>query len=204
MRPCLARKNQADKRPIPLIRRAALLRMALVIGAGLSISLSCTKGHGLSPLEPDSGNQTGIRGKIVFTGTWPDSTREVRVAVLESYPEGMTQADSLLGFVLVNLVAFSDTLPRFTGECDYQIALPTGTYEWVLVAWFPKIDNYLFGVKELGAFYRTTGSQNIPSPVHVLPGVMMGGVNISADLSKVKRTVPFFKARSVPLAQRTG
>jgi hypothetical protein len=155
--------------------------------------VSCVRGHGLSPLEPDSGSVTGIRGKIVFTGTWPDSTREVRVAVLKSYPAGMADRDSLLAFVLTNLVAFGDTLPRFVDACEYKIALPPGSYGWVLVAWFPDIPQYIFGVKELGAFYRTIGPQKQPSPVHVIPGVMIDGVNITADLSKNKQTVPFFK-----------
>jgi hypothetical protein len=177
------------------MKRAARNRfwIAVLTAAWLALS-SCYRGHGLSPLAPDSNGTTGIRGKIVFSGAWPDSTREVRVAVLKDYPVAMHDPDSLLAFVLVNLTAFSDTLPRFSRECDYQINLPTGTYAWVLVAWFPDIPMYLFGVKELGAFYRMTGTQKTPSAVHVIPGVMMEGINISADLGNVKRQIPFFKA----------
>jgi hypothetical protein len=173
-------------------RFARSIRTA-VFCAGIPMLFSCVKG-GLSPLESDSGGAAGIRGKIVFTGTWPDSTREVRVAVLKSYPSGMADRDSLMAFVLTNLVAFGDTLPRFAGECEYRVALPPGTYGWVLVAWFPDIPQYIFGVKELGAFYRTAGPPMPPSPVHVLSGVTMDGINITADLSRVDRDVPFFKA----------
>jgi hypothetical protein len=185
---CSARKNPEGKRTIRLARAAAF---ALCLG--IPCLISCIKGHGLAPLAPDSGSATGIRGKIVFTGNWPDSTKEVRVAVLKSYPAGLTDRDSLMAFVLTNLVAFGDTLPRFKDACNYQIALSPGTYGWVLVAWFPNTPQYIFGVKELGAFYRSTGSQTQPSPVHVLTGVMMDGIDMTADLSKVKRSVPFFK-----------
>jgi hypothetical protein len=173
-----------------------LFRIFILIGGALGwILLSCYKGNGLSPLEQDSGGATtGIKGKIVFSGNWPDSTKEVRVAVLKNYPDHLTNSDSLMAFVLVNLVAFSDTLPRFVNACDYQFALPVGTYGWVLVAWFPDIPQYIFGVKELGAYYRIGGMQKTPSPVHVIPGVMMEGINISAELDNVKRPLPFFKA----------
>jgi hypothetical protein len=178
---------------IHFVKSFVFYRCMLVAGIGFLLSVSCYQGHGLSPLESDSGGTTGIKGKIVFAGTWPDSTKEVRVAVLKSYPSRMSNSDSLMAFVLSNLVAFSDTLPRFVKECEYKLPLPAGSYAWVLVAWFPDIPLYLFGVKELGAFYRMTGPQKTPSPVHVIPGVMMEGINISADLNNVKRPVPFFK-----------
>jgi len=67
------------------------------------------------------------------------------------------------------------------------------------VVWFPDIPLYLFGVKELGAFYRTSGPGGIPAPVHVIPGVMMEGINILADLNNAGRSVPFFKPYRMPL-----
>lgn len=176
------------------LKRKGFIPIGTALAAITLISLTCYKGHGLSPLAPDSEGLIGIRGKIIYTGAWPDSTKEIRVAVLRNYPAGLTDRDSLMAFVLTHLVVFSDTLPRFVRECDYRLSLPAGTYAWVLVAWFPDIAQYIFGVKELGAFYPKTGSQKIPSPVHVIPGVMMEGIDISADLNNVKRTVPFFKA----------
>jgi len=182
----------------PTSTRAWFLVLGWVLCLGSLLPVSCYRGHGLSPLEPNSGAITGIQGRIVFSGHWPDSTKEVRVAVLSNYPIGMTHPDSLMAFVLANLVAFSDTLPRFVAECNYRLSLPVGSYAWVLVAWFPDIPLYLFGAKELGAYYRMGGTQKIPSPVHVIPGVMMEGINISADLNNVKRPVPFFKVVKKP------
>lgn len=153
----------------------------------------CYKGHGLSP-NPQDSNFTGIRGHITFVGTWPDSTKEVRVAVLDKYPLGVTHPDSLMGFVLRHLVTFSDTIPRFVQSYDYELALEPGTYEWVLVAWFPDIPLYLLGVKELGAYYRNPGA-SIPTPIRVLPGVVVEGIDIVADFNNVSREIPFFKIR---------
>jgi hypothetical protein len=69
--------------------------------------------------------------------------------------------------------------------------LQPGTYEWLMVAWFPKD---IFGVKELGAYYRNPGKQNLPTPIDVLPGVVIQGLNIEADLRNIEREIPFFKA----------
>ena len=104
----------------------------------LALTGACYRGHGLSPTG-SSALSSGISGRITFTGTWPDSTREVRVAVLRSYPQGMTQPDSLVAFVIMNLASASDTIPRNTRSYDYQLALEPGIYAWVLVAWFPDI-----------------------------------------------------------------
>lgn len=158
--------------------------------------LYCYKGHGLSP-NPQDSNFTGIRGHITFVGTWPDSTKEVRVAVLAKYPVGITHPDSLMGFVLQNLVAFSDTIPRFVHAYDYELVLEPGAYEWVLVAWFPDIPLYLLGVKELGAYYRNPDFP-IPTPIRVLPGVAVEGIDIVADFKNVSREIPFFKIRVKP------
>jgi hypothetical protein len=115
------------------------------------------------------------------------------MAVLRQYPKGITNRDSMLAFVLVNLVAYSDTLPRFVPEFDYRMPLEPGTYAWVLTAWFPETPTYIMDVKELGAYYRNPGRQEIPTPVDVLPGVMVDGINIVADFGNLRRDVPFFK-----------
>jgi hypothetical protein len=153
---------------------------------------SCYQGHGLSPTAPDSGS--GIKGRVYFKGTWPDSTNRVFVIVSKTYPKGITDRDSLLAFVLQNLnngnILIGDTVPNFVGTFDYQVSLQPGRYEWVLVAWFPAD---LFGVKELGAYYRDPGDQILPTPIDVIPGVVIEGLNIEADFVNVKRTIPFFK-----------
>lgn len=156
------------------------------------LSASCYKGHGLDPSAPESGS--GIHGRVIFKGDWPDSTNQVLVIVSRTYPRGMTNQDSMLSFVVQNLtsgnIVIGDTIPKFSEAYDYSVALQPGLYEWVLVAWFPED---LLGVKELGAFYRNPEKQTLPTSIEVLPGVVVQGLNIVADFANIKRPLPFFK-----------
>ncbi|RKY81792.1 hypothetical protein DRQ07_03120 [candidate division KSB1 bacterium] len=152
---------------------------------------TCYNGHGLSPFVSEM-NGTGIKGHITFTGKWPDSTKEVRVAVLDKYPEGISDPDSLMGFVLNNLIALSDTIPRFVNEYDYFITAEEGFYEWVVVVWFPDIPLYLFGVRELGAYYSSTDDTK-PCPVYISKGSVISGIDITADFKNLENNAPFFK-----------
>jgi len=168
--------------------------MILVMTAGMA----CYHGNGLSP-DPGTEDVSGIQGRVTFTGVWPDSTKEVRVAAMKHYPDGITDPDSLMTFVfnayMKEELVFSDTLQRFVRETEYRLALNPDIYAWVLVAWFPDIPDYLTGVKELGAFYRDPDDTETPSPVVVIPGVMTPDIDIVADLGYVERTVPFFKQK---------
>jgi len=157
---------------------------------GLCWIAACQPGHGLSPAVGENAG-TGLSGRIEFIGQWPDSTKEVRVAVLDTYPRGITDADSLLGFVINNLVAFSDTIPRYTQSYDYFLPLEEGFYEWVVVVWFPDIELHLFGVRELGAYYGSR-QDGIPSPVYISKGSIISGVDIQADFSNLENEAPFF------------
>jgi len=153
---------------------------------------SCYEGHGLDPTDQLSERPSGIRGTITFEGQWPDSTKEVRLAVLKSYPAGMSDPDSLFTFVLENLIVFSDTIPRFITEYDYEVELNPDLYGWILVAWFPDIESYILGVKELGAYYENGTVEALPTPVQVPWGEMVEGIDMTADFSNVYNEIPFF------------
>ena len=153
-----------------------------------AVIMSCYKGHGLSP----PGDTQGIQGRITFTGTWPDSTLMVWVAVLENYPEGITDENELLLFIVENLAAYGE-IPEFVDHYDYQLDVQEpGVYAWVLVVWFPDIEDYLQGVKELGAYYKDPEQLELPTPVNVLPGVILDGIDIVADFANINRETPFF------------
>jgi len=184
------------------VRQVKLLFLIFVL-----FLTSCYRGHGLSPLVEET-NVSGISGRITFIGTWPDSTKEVRVAVLKNYPEGITNSDSLIAFVIGNLVAFSDTIPRFVDHYDYRLSLNPDIYAWVLVVWFPDILFYLFGAKELGAYYGIGyGQSKVPTPVTVIPGAVTRDINIIANFANLNRETPFFKMRGnneKPENKKTG
>jgi len=175
--------------------------MLVLLIFGLAAGLACYDGHGLDP-GIYTYSPTGVKGHVTFTGTWPDSTREVYIAALRTYPRGMKDPDSLLThmfteFLSGNLV-FSDTIPKLTVEHAYKLLLSPALWEWIIVAWFPDIDDYFFGVKELGAYY-TGGAE--PAPVTVIPGTLIEGIDIIADFANVDRSSPFFKPRE-PLCKR--
>ncbi|MFH1940898.1 MAG: hypothetical protein ABIL68_02245 [bacterium] len=168
------------------------MKRAILWGiASILLLASCYQGHGLSPPEETS----GIEGRITFIGAWPDSTKEVRIAVLKNFPEGMTDPDSLLNFVITNLSSLSDPLPMGIDHHDYQLLLDPGHYAWVLVVWLPA---NLFGIKELGAYYLDPNNLTLPTPITVLAGVLLQGIDIVADFANVHNEKPFFKRESMP------
>ena len=150
---------------------------------GMLLIISCYKGHGLSP-SAEERDTSGIRGMVTF-----------RVAVLKKYPQGIADTDSLLAFVVTNLVAYGDTIPRFSEQYEYELPLEPDIYAWVLVIWFPDIPLYFFGVKELGAYYKNPLDVEFPTPVNVVPGMVTEGIDIIADFANLNRETPFFKRR---------
>jgi hypothetical protein len=167
---------------------------ALPCFLGLAL-FSCALDHGLSPNTAEPGS--GIRGRITFTGSWPDSTRDVVLVVSKKYPSGITGRDALYGFVLENVlngnILLCDTIPEFSATYDYHVSLQPGTYEWVLVIWFPDIPEYLYGVKELGAYYQNPNLQTVPATVKIIDGVTYDRIDIKADFANVNRELPFYR-----------
>ena len=146
--------------------------------------LACYQGHGLSP----PGNVSGIQGRVTFIGAWPDSTQEVRVAVMKSYPEGIVDAGELMQFVIENLASMSDPIPLGVESFDYELELIPDEYAWVLVVWLPE---NILELKELGAYYFNP-EDLLPAPVNIPEGVMLQGIDIVADFANVLRDEPFF------------
>ena len=159
------------------------------------LCLSCYKGHGLSPVGEDASGSSGISGTITFIGEWPDSTREVRVYASKNYPQGITDLSALYAFVIIETekrnIIEGDTIPRHVDQYDYSLNLKPDLYDWILVAWYPDIQDYRLGIKELGAYYDR--SQDLPEPVYVRPGAFIDDIDIIADFSNIKREIPFFK-----------
>ncbi|MBN1781272.1 hypothetical protein JW948_09125 [bacterium] len=157
--------------------------------------VACYHGHGLSPTGEDAAGSSGISGTIRFVGIWPDSTKQVNVIASKTYPEGLTDPDALYAFVFNELgighIVLSDTIPRHSSTHEYVFNLKPGLYEWILVVWFPDIQDYYFGVKELGAYY--VSSAEYPEPVYIKPGEIVENIDIVADFDMINRDIPFFK-----------
>ncbi len=161
---------------------------------GLSVMfLSCYEGHGLSA----PGNIPGIQGRVTFVGEWPDSTKTVNIIALKTYPRGITNLDSLKDFLFNAFLSgelwLEDPIPRHVDYYYYKMDLDPGEYEFVLVAWFPNLPgmDWIYGVKELGAYYKDY-DQELPSSVSVFPNIMTDGIDIIADFTNIENEMPFF------------
>lgn len=173
----------------------SLIMKSIIFSAITGFSLfSCYRGYGLSPEGKDAASSSGISGTITFVGDWPDSTLNVRVIASQKYPLGIKDPDSLYTFIVQEFFAQrifqSDTIPNNVQQYAYTMNLKPGFYEWILVAWFPDISNYLMGVKELGAYYLA--SDSIPESVYIVPGKYVENVDMLADFSNIYHDVPFF------------
>ncbi|MCK5147797.1 hypothetical protein KAR48_13650 [bacterium] len=157
---------------------------------------ACYDGHGLEP-GTDNLSTPGITGIISFEGSWPDSTREVRVAALRHFPHGLSENTELINFMttafLTGDLVFSDTLALFRNQVEYSLDLAPGEYKWIVVAWFPELDDYLQGVKELGAYTNTSDETDEPQSITVRDGQRITGININANLIHINRDRPFFE-----------
>jgi len=155
---------------------------------------ACYQGHGLDPIA-GSEDAAGIRGRIIYEGSWPDSTREVRVAVMKTFPTGISDNDSLVAFMMnafnTGQLFFSDTLSKYSETGNFEIQVSPGEYAWVLAVWFPDIPLYLMGVKQLGAY--VVGGDQFFSPVRVMPGSFTENINITANLDRARGTEVFIK-----------
>ena len=136
----------------------------------IAIAVVSCDNKGLAPLRE------GISGRITYTGTWPDTTEWVRLAVFKKIPPSAVD-------IILNPPAFSDTLPRFVGSYDYDFILPAGTYEWVVLAWKPikpNASNDFSGLDTLG-MYSPIGQPWQPRTVVVSADQMVEGIGIIAD-----------------------
>ena len=136
--------------------------------------LAC--GKGIGPIPKDIGI---IQGTLRFTGTWPDSTAEVRVAVYENYPPS--------NFVL-ELKGFSDPLPIGVDSTEYEVRITPGTYRWIIAVRL-KVGGE-WGPESFLGMYMDPADPSIPGAVTVGPGEEVRGVDFYADFSKMGQLPP--------------
>jgi|GEM_PF-827818 len=158
----------------------------------LLVLSACYEGHGL---EPPSG-QPGIDGQVTLSGDLPDSTQQIVVVALRHFPHGITETQALISFMtqayLTGDMILGDTLSRFTPVQAYHLDLAPGVWEWIVVAWFPRIDDYLTGVKELGAYTGSMDETAVPLAINIIEGSRLTDIDMHANLNHVHRTLPFF------------
>ena len=127
----------------------------------------------------------GITGRITDQGAWPDTTEWVRIAVFKKLPATVLD-------IPLNPPLFSDTLPRFVSSYEYQLDVPPGTYEWVVLAWKPVkrfAANQFSGLDTLG-MYALPGTLDQPRSITVPDEGQLPGVDIAADFTRLLPVSP--------------
>lgn len=139
----------------------------------LLLTIACSD-HGLAPVT-----DSFIAGTISYVGAWPDTTEWVRIAAFTRVPQSTTE-------ILLNPPTFSDTLSRFVATDDYKLKVPAGRYEWIVLAWKPKLSIYsnkdFSGLDTLGIYFDPRNPTQY-GVVNVEEGQTVSGIDIVADFS---------------------
>ena len=146
-----------------------------LVAAVVSWLMACD--HGL----PASPPQTGISGRITFTGAWPDDVAEVAVAVYEELPAEPID--------LLRIKGWDTQVQLHVDSYDYLVPVEHGgTYRWVVVAWHREGGSWDF-TSLLGCHH--TPGDSLPTPVAIRPGEIAAGVDIAVDFGVLRgETIP--------------
>ena len=129
--------------------------------------VSCNTG--LGPGIPDG---TGIKGALIFTGTWPENTADVAVAVYRTRPQ--TLAD------FFNIAGWDTTVAIGATRYEYFVPLEMpGIYEWIVVAWRP--EGGFWDFNSLLGCYHAGGA--LPLPIEVVAGESAKNIDIYAHFA---------------------
>lgn len=129
---------------------------------------SCSVDRGLGPTTQ------GIRGTVIFEGSWPDTIKEARVAVLRTYP-----ATSV-----TDLAGFSAGIEPGADEVVYVIELSQGTYPFVGVVCRTGAEWDASSIECVLGYYEEPGSIGTPAAVHVAAGTFTDSVDIAVRFGK--------------------
>lgn len=117
-----------------------------------------------------------ISGQLAYEGSWPDNTELMGIAAYRQKP-----ADLLEFF---RMAALNITLPTQVDTFDYKLAIPPGSYEYLVVLWLARGAS-IFDFREIG-FYETALGSGVPAALTVARGDTARGVDIHVDLRKAK------------------
>lgn len=150
----------------------------------LLLTNSCNIDHGLEPVDSTEVVRHGIKGKIIFSGTWPNNIAETRLVASVNFPPD--PANPLAEFI------FSDPIPVGVDTFEYAFSLEPNTYR--LIAVIARERAKPWDVSNILAVYSPIPGLLIPDSVVVATDTtVVEGVDIFVDLSKgtISGTVTF-------------
>ncbi|MFQ5824116.1 MAG: hypothetical protein ACE5JB_08695 [bacterium] len=116
-----------------------------------------------------------IRGRITYSGRWPDNTEIMGIAAFKQRPQNLIE--------FLNVSAINISLPFNVPHFDYKLAIPPGTYGYIVLLWKAKGTDFT-DFEEIG-FYETEPGSAIPGEVTVAKGDTVHGIDILIDFSKL-------------------
>ena len=160
------------------------MRTALLLAALLT---AC--GGGLEPEPICAPSLVGLCGTVRFRGSVPANTENVFIAAYLQFPQTCNDLIGNRQPLIPGSVPFTDSLAL------YSVALPPGTYHWVLAVWkkpgtltlTPADTQYL----RVAGYYRSPADSTLPGNVTVRPGASAGDVDFVVDFDKLRPATDF-------------
>lgn len=147
----------------------------------------CEVDHGLRPSDPTEILRHGIKGSIIFKGTWPENVAEARLVVSEDFPpDPSASADDFI---------FSDPIEIGADTLSYGLSLQPGTYKIIAVIF--REENQGWDIANILSVYsQFSGVLGFLFPDSVMidsDSTIVGGVDLSVDftLGSISGTVSF-------------
>ena len=160
-----------------MIKQAILLFVVI-----LFLFFSCN--HGLTPVEENPGDLTGISGTI-FYSSWSaaDSIYNLRLVVFKNYPPANILTEVLTGQAIVYPALDQEGLSHPVTSTEYQLELAPGSYAYVVVAqqFGPNVQRDWRAVGQ----FDTTVSDSLPTAITIGEGELLKNIDINVDFTKL-------------------
>ncbi|MBN1154954.1 hypothetical protein JXB12_08580 [candidate division KSB1 bacterium] len=119
---------------------------------------------------------TKIRGNITYEGEWPEDTQLLLLAIYTIAPT------SEIGYLLFENVDYTQSL--FVESSDYELAVNTGVYNYIVLYWIGKNISDLSDLIVLGV-YENPSTPGQPGTIDVRSGEEADHVDIHVNFESI-------------------
>lgn len=117
-----------------------------------------------------------VSGTLTYEGNWPDNTELMGIAAYRERPTNLLE--------FFRMAALNISLPTQVDSFDYKLAIPPGSYEYLVVLWLARGAS-IFDFREIG-FYETAPRSGEPAELSVARGDTARGIDIIVDLGEAR------------------
>ena len=163
-----------------------------LLSVAACIALSAALGgcdEGLKPEPICAPGLVGICGTVRFRGAIPDSTDNVFIAAYVTFPQTCTALIDNRQPFIPSAVPYTDSI------APYSVALPAGTYAWVLAVW-KKVGPLTLtpadtAVLRVAGYFRNPADTAQPGGVNVPNGAAAGDIDFIVDFDRLRPATDF-------------